>query len=91
MKVRKIRIREKTVAEARVILERELNQAFCAGENMVSVLHGIGTGTLKTLTETYAADSGLARVMTRAPGSNPGETQLEMLIPDQVVLKKYLA
>jgi DNA mismatch repair protein MutS2 len=45
--VNELRLRQLSVDEALVKLERYLNDAFMAGLGQISIIHGKGTGTLR--------------------------------------------
>ncbi len=85
--MREIRIREMRFDAARLKLEVELNEAFMAGETRVSVLHGIGSGKLRKLTETVVNDMGFGRLVTDTLDSNPGTTLVDLFPPDSHHLK----
>ncbi len=86
--MREIRIRELRADEARRKLEMELNDAFMAGETSAVVLHGIGSGRLKKLTEEVVQEMGFARILPALTlSANPGETRLELLPPDKKTLR----
>lgn len=74
--------------DARLKLEEELNQAFMAGESSVTVLHGIGSGKLKKLTEEVVQELGFGRVLPATEYSgNAGVTRVELFPPDLKTLK----
>lgn len=89
MKNRVIRIRQLPYAEASWKLENELNEAFMNGESRVSVLHGVGTGQLKSLTVEMANRLDFVRLITGFPfDRNPGVTELEILVADSSFMRR---
>lgn len=89
--MREIRIREMHYEEAMRKLESELQDAFLQGERQVSVLHGIGTGTLKKMTARVVSESGFAELV-RDQGlyRNPGVTLVNLHPPGNHRLKQYI-
>jgi len=89
--MREIRIRLMSYDEARDKLEMELNEAFMAGETRVQVLHGIGTGALKRLTEKTVRGYDFASLVEDPAVYNPGVTLVDLLPPSKSDLRKYRA
>ncbi|EMJ95608.1 Smr domain protein [Leptospira alstonii serovar Pingchang str. 80-412] len=87
-----IYIRKLRFEEAQEKLEREIQEAFLAGETLVEIIHGIGEGILKKLTmDTIGSHDFLKEVdYSRYGISNPGSTLVEVLGPDKNTLKRYL-
>ncbi|AOP34168.1 DNA mismatch repair protein MutS [Leptospira tipperaryensis] len=87
-----IYIRKLRFEEAQEKLEREIQEAFLAGETLVEIIHGIGEGVLKKLTvDTIRSHDFLKEVDYSLYGiSNPGSTLVEVLGPDKDTLKRYL-
>ncbi|MBM9575635.1 Smr/MutS family protein [Leptospira sp. 201903070] len=87
-----IYIRKLRFEEAQEKLEREIQEAFLAGETFVEIIHGIGEGVLKKLTvDTIRSHDFLKEVDYSLYGiSNPGSTLVEVLGPDKDTLKRYL-
>ena len=85
-KIREIKIRKMRAEAARSILEDELNAAFMAGEDRVRVIHGIGEGILKRLTEEVVREYDFVRLAVSV-GDNPGETLLDVFPPDKSTLR----
>ena len=50
-----VRLRQLTVDEALIKLDKYLNSAFMAGLYQVKVIHGKGTGTIRQATREYLA------------------------------------
>jgi DNA mismatch repair protein MutS2 len=50
-----VRLRQLTVDEALLKLDKYLNDAFMASLNQVKVIHGKGTGTIRQATRGYLA------------------------------------
>jgi DNA mismatch repair protein MutS2 len=50
-----VRLRQLTVDEALLKLDKYLNDAFMAGLNQVKVIHGKGTGTIRQAVRGYLA------------------------------------
>ncbi|AAS70191.1 Smr domain-containing protein [Leptospira interrogans serovar Linhai str. 56609] len=87
-----IYIRKLRFEEAQWKLEKEIQEAFLAGETLIEIVHGIGEGILKKLTlDTIRSHDFLKEVDYSQFGiSNPGSTLVEVLGPDKDVLKRYL-
>ncbi|EMN01147.1 Smr domain protein [Leptospira noguchii str. 2007001578] len=87
-----IYIRKLRFEEAQWKLEKEIQEAFLAGETLIEIVHGIGEGILKKLTlDTIRSHDFLKEVDYSQFGiSNPGSTLVEVLGPDKNVLKRYL-
>jgi DNA mismatch repair protein MutS2 len=66
-----VRLRQLTVDEALIKLDRYLNDAFLAGLNQVKVIHGKGTGTIRQVTREYLAQHPLVKSY-RAGGYGEG-------------------
>lgn len=90
--MREIRIRKLRYEEARAKLEREIQEAYSAGETHVEILHGIGEGILKKMAIDYINSQDYLRLLERPSmlRQNPGTTQVEILCPSPEVLRKYL-
>ncbi len=80
---RVITIRKLKYDEAKVKLEREMNEAFLAGEEFVDILHGIGEGILKRMAEDYVSQSGFSKLVSNDPmfRQNPGITTVQLFPP----------
>ncbi len=50
-----VRLRQLTVDEALIKLDKYLNSAFMAGLNQIKVIHGKGTGTIRQAAREYLA------------------------------------
>ncbi|MBX7058566.1 MAG: Smr/MutS family protein [Leptospirales bacterium] len=88
---REIRLRKMSVEQARLLLESELNQAFLAGEEQVSVIHGVGEGHIKALVEQVVGECGFARLHQRdAQFYNPGVSLVDLFPPERGALRQYL-
>ncbi len=66
-----VRLRQLTVDEALIKLDRYLNDAFMAGLSQVKVIHGKGTGTIRQVTREYLAQHPLVKSY-RAGGYGEG-------------------
>lgn len=88
-KMREIRIRELSVADARLRLDTQLNEAFMAGELRVEVLHGIGSGALRRMTRELIMECGFAKVVTDLVHENPGVTVVDLSPPSRQALRGY--
>lgn len=90
--MREIRIRQLRYEEAREKLEREIQEAYVAGETYIEILHGIGEGILKKMAIDYVNSQDYLRLLERPAmlRQNPGTTQVEILTPPPDLLKKYL-
>lgn len=87
--MREIRIRELSVADARLRLDTQLNEAFMAGELRVEVLHGIGSGALRRMTRELIMECGFAKVVTDLVHENPGVTVVDLSPPSRQALRGY--
>ncbi|MCB1160385.1 MAG: Smr/MutS family protein [Leptospiraceae bacterium] len=89
--MREIYIRKMRYEEAKYKLERELHAAFMEGETLVEVIHGIGEGKLKQLTEDMVNEYDFLRLYKTDEWiySNPGSTKVEIFPPDKADLKNY--
>jgi DNA mismatch repair protein MutS2 len=67
-----VRLRQLTVDEALIKLDKYLNSAFMAGLNQVKVIHGKGTGTIRQAAREYLAHHPLVRSY-QAGGYGEGE------------------
>jgi DNA mismatch repair protein MutS2 len=56
-----VRLRQLTVDEALLKLDRYLNDAFMAGFFQIKVIHGKGTGTVRRAARAYLAQHSLVR------------------------------
>ena len=56
-----VRLRQLTVDEALLKLDKYLNDAFVAGFYQVRVIHGKGTGTLRQMVKEYLATHPLVK------------------------------
>jgi len=83
--MRTITIRQLRFEEARIKLEREMNDAFMAGEEFVEVLHGIGEGILKRMAIDYVESCDFLKLVERDPmiRTNPGTTLVQVLSPSK--------
>ena len=87
--MKEIYIRRMKPDEARFKLEREMNEAFMAGEKEVEVVHGIGEGVLRRITIEYVNESGFLELAGNDFfQNNPGVTKVYILGPDKYSLKK---
>jgi DNA mismatch repair protein MutS2 len=66
-----VRLRQLTVDEALLKLDKYLNSAFMAGLSQVKVIHGKGTGTIRRAARTYLAQHPLVKSY-RAGGYGEG-------------------
>ena len=66
-----VRLRQLTVDEALIKLDKYLNDAFMTGLNQVKVIHGKGTGTIRQVTREYLARHPLVKSY-RAGGYGEG-------------------
>ncbi|TGK35003.1 DNA mismatch repair protein MutS [Leptospira gomenensis] len=87
-----IYIRKLRFEEAKQKLDREIQDAFLAGETLIEIVHGIGEGVLKKLAaDTIRTHDFLKEVDYSQFGiSNPGSTLVEVLGPDKETLRRYL-
>ena len=56
-----VRLRQLTVDEALIKLDKYLNNAFMAGLSQVKVIHGKGTGTVRKAARGYLAQHPLVK------------------------------
>jgi dsDNA-specific endonuclease/ATPase MutS2 len=89
-KIKTIYIRKMRYEEAKIKLDREINDAFMEGETFIEVVHGIGEGKLKQLTLDYVRDNDFLKLYSVAEfvHQNPGSTKIEILAPSKTELKK---
>jgi DNA mismatch repair protein MutS2 len=66
-----VRLRQLTIDEALIKLDKYLNSAFMAGLNQVKVIHGRGTGTIRQAARGYLAQHPLVKSY-RAGGYGEG-------------------
>ena len=66
-----VRLRQLTVDEALIKLDKYLNSAFMAGLNQIKVIHGKGTGTIRQVAREYLAQHPLVKSY-RAGGYGEG-------------------
>ena len=66
-----VRLRQLTVGEALIKLDKYLNDAFMAGLTQVKVIHGKGTGTIRQVARGYLARHPLVKSY-RAGGYGEG-------------------
>jgi CTP-dependent riboflavin kinase len=85
-----IYIRKMRYDEASNKLDREIQEAFMAGETLVEVVHGLGEGKLKSLTLEYVKANDFLKVYDTSLyiQPNPGITRIEILTPSKDFLKK---
>ncbi len=69
--INEVRLRQLTIDEALIKLDKYLNSAFMAGLNEVKVIHGKGTGTIRQVTREYLAQHPLVKSY-RAGGYGEG-------------------
>ncbi len=76
--------------EARIKLDREMNDAFMAGEAFVEILHGIGEGILKRMAIDYVESCDFLKLVERDPmiRTNPGTTLVEVLAPSKEYINR---
>lgn len=76
--------------EARIKLDRELNDAFMSGESFVEILHGIGEGILKRMAIDYVESCDFLKLVERDPmiRTNPGTTLVEVLAPSKEYINR---
>jgi len=88
--MRTITIRQLRFEEARIKLEREMNDAFMAGEEFVEVLHGIGEGILKRMAIDYVESCDFLKLVERDPmiRTNPGTTLVQVLSPSKEYINR---
>lgn len=86
--MRTIYIRQMRYEEARIKLDRELNDAFMDGETFVEIMHGIGEGVLKRMAIDYVTSCSFLKLVERDPmfRGNPGATLVEVLAPSREYL-----
>jgi CTP-dependent riboflavin kinase len=85
-----IYIRKMRYEEASNKLDREIQDAFMAGETFVEVVHGLGEGKLKNLTLEYVKANDFLKVYDTSLyiQPNPGATRIEILSPSKDYLKQ---
>jgi dsDNA-specific endonuclease/ATPase MutS2 len=88
--MKEIRIRELRYDEAKAVLEKELHRAFMDGEMRVHVLHGIGDGILKKMTQEVASSLSFTRIAKQEIAPNYGVTVVDILTADPSLLRKYV-
>lgn len=90
--MREIYIRKLHYEEARIKLEREIQDAFVEGEKYIEIVHGIGEGILKKMTIDYVDSHDFLKLVERPEflRSNPGTTMVEILGPSNEILRKYI-
>jgi len=76
--------------EAKALLERELHNAFMNGITRVYVLHGIGEGILKQMTLETGRKLDFIRIPSEEISPNPGVTVLDLLVPDDSTMRRYV-
>ncbi|MDZ4725748.1 MAG: Smr/MutS family protein [Leptospira sp.] len=88
--MRTIYIRQLRFEEARIKLEREMNDAFMEGESFVEIMHGIGEGILKRMAIDYVQSCGFLKLVERDPmfRGNPGTTLVEVLAPSREYINR---
>ena len=71
---------------------KESSEQILNLETMIQVVHGIGEGKLKRLTEEFVANSDFLKLYNTESWiiPNPGVTKIEVLGPSKEDLKKYL-
>lgn len=78
--------------DARYKLEREVHDAFMAGESVICVVHGIGEGILKKLTMDFIKENNFLKLLNADESlfhQNPGVTKIEIQGLDKQDLKRY--
>ncbi|TGL65911.1 Smr/MutS family protein [Leptospira sarikeiensis] len=88
-----IYIRKMRYEEAYRLLDREIQAAFLKGETLVEVVHGIGEGVLKRMTDDYIREHSFLKILEDGGlhlGNNPGSTLVEIMGPSSEDLQKYL-
>jgi len=88
--MKEIYIRKMKYDEARYKLEREIHDAFMAGEKEVDIVHGIGEGILKKMVAEFVQQNDFLQLNESFLYTNPGATRVEITGPDKQLLKKYL-
>jgi dsDNA-specific endonuclease/ATPase MutS2 len=88
--MRTITIRQMRFEEARIKLEREMNDAFMEGGGFVEILHGIGEGILKRMAIDYVESCNFLKLVERDPmfRGNPGTTLVEVLAPSKEYINR---
>ncbi|TGN20169.1 Smr/MutS family protein [Leptospira idonii] len=88
--MRTIYIRKLRFEEARLKLEKEINDAFMDGEQFVEILHGIGEGILQRMAIDYVESCDFLKLVDRDPmfRGNPGATQVEILAPSKEYINR---
>lgn len=88
--MRTIYIRKMRFEEAKLKLEREINDAFMDGESYVEIVHGIGEGILKRMAVDYVESCDFLKLLDRDPmfRGNPGATQVEILAPSKEYINR---
>lgn len=74
--------------DARAKLEKEIEEAFVAGETTVDIVHGIGGGVLQKMAREYVNASDILREVPQF--SNPGVLRAEILSPGKDTIKSWL-
>ncbi|PJZ68561.1 DNA mismatch repair protein MutS [Leptospira perolatii] len=89
---RVVYIRKMRYEDAYRLLDAEVQEAFLKGETLVEVVHGIGEGILKRMTEEFINSRDYLKVLQDGGLNigNPGSTLVEILGPTKDDLKKYL-
>ncbi|EQA37447.1 Smr domain protein [Leptospira inadai serovar Lyme str. 10] len=87
-----IYIRKLRFEEAYRLLDSGIQDAFLKGETLVEVVHGIGEGVLKRMTEDYIQNHDFLKVLEDGGLfiGNPGSTLIEIMGPSAQDLKKYV-
>jgi dsDNA-specific endonuclease/ATPase MutS2 len=90
--MKEIYIRKLHYEEARIKLEREIQDAFTSGEQYIEIVHGIGEGILKKMAIDYVASQDFLKLVERPEflRTNPGATIVEILGPSAEQLRKYI-
>ena len=72
--------------EAKIHFRSELEKYFFRGIEVVEVVHGIGTYTLRNMILDEINQLDYVNIIE---SHNPGSLILELLVPDKSTLKKY--
>ena len=87
--IKTVHIRKLRFEEARRKLLAEIESAFVNGVSLLEVVHGVGTYTLRRMVETEVEKLDYVRVRDNDFNANPGTLKLEILLPEQNILKEY--
>ncbi len=86
--MREIHIRRLRYDEAKAKLEREVEEAYLAGETSVDIVHGIGGGILQKMAREFVESSSILREVPQF--SNPGVLRAEVLSPGKDTIRNWM-